>query len=73
MLADYFTKPVQGKLFKCLRAVIMGHQPLNWFKTVIYPTKERAGNKIKRDKNVLVDLNKAGIKNVKKAKMITVK
>ena len=25
MVADYFTKPLQGALFKKLRAVIMGH------------------------------------------------
>jgi AAA ATPase containing von Willebrand factor type A (vWA) domain len=28
MVADFFTKPLQGKLFKYLKAIIMGHEPL---------------------------------------------
>jgi hypothetical protein len=30
MIADFFTKPLQGALFKKLRAVIMGHETVEW-------------------------------------------
>ena len=35
MLADFYTKPLQGTLFKKFRDAIMGHGPL--------PTEERVG------------------------------
>ena len=38
MIADYFTKPLQGNLFTTLRDTIMGIIP--------YPTKERVENKM---------------------------
>ena len=38
MIADYFTKPLQGKLFTTLRDTIMGLIP--------YLTKEREKNKM---------------------------
>jgi len=28
MVADFFTKPLQGKLFHYLKAIVMGHEPL---------------------------------------------
>mmetsp|Transcript_14327 Transcript_14327/g.26895 ORF Transcript_14327/g.26895 Transcript_14327/m.26895 type:complete len:175 (-) Transcript_14327:32-556(-) len=28
MVADFFTKPLQGKLFHYLKAIIMGHEPI---------------------------------------------
>lgn len=28
MVADFFTKPLQGKLFHYLKAIVMGHQPI---------------------------------------------
>lgn len=31
MVADFFTKPLQGKLFHYLKAIIMGHAPLSSF------------------------------------------
>jgi len=37
MIADYYTKPLQGKQFMKLRSVIMGHETL--------PMEERVGNK----------------------------
>ena len=55
MLADYFTKPLQGKLFWCLRAVIMGHKPISWLETVIEPTKERVKRKINVNSKLVVD------------------
>ena len=57
MLADYFTKPVQGKLFRCLRAVIMGHKPISWLETVIEPTKERVKRKTNLNGKIVVDSN----------------
>jgi hypothetical protein len=38
MLADYYTKPLQGSLFKKMRDIIMGISP--------YPIEERVGNNI---------------------------
>ena len=32
MLADYFTKPLQGKLFTTMRNVIMGYEPITTLK-----------------------------------------
>jgi len=29
MLADFFTKPVQGTLFRLFRDVILGHRPIS--------------------------------------------
>ena len=41
MLADYFTKPLQGKLFGVFCDVIMGRKPLSWLEKNYPPTKER--------------------------------
>ena len=35
MIADYFTKPLQGKIFRAMRKVIMGHEPLSWLSKVL--------------------------------------
>jgi hypothetical protein len=46
MLADFFTKPLQGALFRRLRAVVMGHEhisTLSVFPPVTAP-QERVGN-----------------------------
>ena len=46
MMADYFTKPLQGSLFKKLRDVIMGHtHPDTLLEAAPPPVKERVGNK----------------------------
>ena len=45
MIADFFTKPLQGDLFKKLRAVIMGHVDLETFMSQESDTsKERVGD-----------------------------
>ena len=44
MVADYFTKPLQGSLFKTLRRVIMGHDTLHNILSDI-SMKERVGNR----------------------------
>lgn len=45
MLADYFTKPLQGKLFHTLRRVIMGHDSVFSLMEQYFPLKERIGNR----------------------------
>ena len=52
MLADYFTKPLQGSLFHKFRNVIMGYNHIN---TLSLPTeiKERVGNNGKQNRNVI--------------------
>ena len=51
MVADFYTKPLQGKQFKELRAVIMGHKPTSMEEHVeeksIDVCKERKAKKIK--------------------------
>ena len=44
MLADFFTKPLQGKSFKVFRDVIMGYKHINELDT-LFPSsmKERVG------------------------------
>jgi len=44
MLADFFTKPLQGSLFKKFRAVVMGHAHISTLKgTPVAPSQERVG------------------------------
>ena len=44
MLADFFTKPLQGNLFRKLRAVVMGYRHVDSLKTdTSAATKERVG------------------------------
>lgn len=44
MLADYFTKPLQGKLFHTLRNIIMGNTTIFDMMSKYYPIKERVEN-----------------------------
>lgn len=41
MLADYFTKPLQGRIFKVYRDVIMGYKEIKKLKSIIAAIKER--------------------------------
>ena len=41
MLADYFTKPLQGKAFPIFSTVIMELKPLWWIKKNLLPTEQR--------------------------------
>ena len=43
MIADFFTKPLQGKLFKKLKDVIMGKVSIQEFTDSSIATKERVG------------------------------
>ena len=54
MIADYFTKPLQGKLFRAVRKVIMGHEPLSWLSKELSSIKERVEIK---DNVKLIDVN----------------
>jgi hypothetical protein len=50
MIADYFTKPLQGELFRRLRRVIMGWDPIEILNTFVIPTdKERIENDVSGD------------------------
>ena len=45
MLADYFTKPLQGSRFKEYRNYIMGYKPISGlFNSTFSLMKERVGN-----------------------------
>ena len=45
MLADYYTKPLQGSLFRKLRAVIMGHAHIDSLSSPVpIAPQERVGN-----------------------------
>jgi hypothetical protein len=56
MLADYFTKPLQGKLFRSFREVIMGYKHVNeLLLDPTFPLKERVEN---RDKIVIENVRK---------------
>jgi len=47
MLADFFTKPLQGNMFRIFRDVILGHKPITALNEAFAPTKERVENKLK--------------------------
>jgi hypothetical protein len=65
MLADYFTKPLQGALFIRFRAVLMGWQHVDTLKHVLSPPKERVENSmsgdipIPRESNILHESRKS--------------
>ena len=44
MLADYFTKSLQGNVFRVFRRVIMGYESISWLKQQLLTSKERVGN-----------------------------
>jgi hypothetical protein len=48
MIADYFTKPLQGKQFKLLREIIMGYMHINDFLKEIEPSIKEHVEKQKR-------------------------
>ena len=50
MVADFFTKPLQGNLFYKLKRVIMGTESVEEFKRS-FDTKERVGTKVVSKKN----------------------
>ena len=43
MLADYFTKPLQGKVFRVFRRVIMGYETISWLRQQLKTSKKRVG------------------------------
>ncbi len=61
MLADYFTKPLQGKLFRMFRDVIMGYRHINeLLLDPTFPLKERVEN---RDRIVIENVSTTNVKN----------
>ena len=49
MLANFFTKPLQGSLFRKFRDVLLGHYHVNTLiKSPLPPSKERVENPISK-------------------------
>ena len=76
MLADYFTKPLQGSLFNRLRDVIMGykhidtlkiHKHLSLKERVVIPTKEERSNE-RENRNVRSNAHEEQKKNTREEK-----
>ena len=44
MLADFFTKPLNGKLYHTFRDVVMGYKPIYELQDETFSFKERVGN-----------------------------
>ena len=61
MLADFFTKPLQGALFRKMRAVILGHITVDEFNHLCLSSEERVGNKILRDRKDKANLGTGSI------------
>jgi hypothetical protein len=62
MLADFFTKPLQGSLFRKLRAVVMGHKHVDTLKEDPLPEpKERVGERTKEESETTGNVSKAGV------------
>ena len=49
MLGDFYTKPLQGKLFRAFRRVIMGWDHIDLLNTFLLASKDRVG-KVDTDK-----------------------
>ena len=59
MVADYFTKPLQGRQFMFMRDIIMGYKDIKELsKYEIPPIKERVVNTIKNVSGEITDLRK---------------
>ena len=61
MLEDYFTKPLQGSLFRLFRSVLMGHRPISDLYTisniVVKERVENVTNNEKISRNVTTNKN----------------
>ena len=55
MLADFFTKPLQGKRFHYFKSYIMGWEPMQDLLDCLPPlsNKERVGNLLPRQSNLV--------------------
>jgi hypothetical protein len=61
MLADFFTKPLQGSLFERFRKVLMGHTHIDTLSPLsLFPTEERVEEKKNTAKTELVAAGKNG-------------
>ena len=52
MLADFFTKPLQGALFNKFRDVIMGYKPIS--SLTPFPDEERVGINEQMNKSIKI-------------------
>ena len=60
MLADFFTKPLNGKLYHTFRDVVMGYKPIYELQDKTFSFKERVGN-INENKKVSKNSNEETI------------
>jgi hypothetical protein len=55
MLADFFTKPLQGNLFRRFKAVVLGQQHVNTLHdTIAQPLEERVEDRRSDTNNIIV-------------------
>ena len=67
IIADNFTKPLQGKLFCVLREVIIGHEQISWLLEVLPSIKESYEN---LNKSMMVAVKSEGKKKVKRLRLL---
>jgi len=62
MLADFFTKPLQGSLFRKFRDVIVGYTHFNTLRTTaVAPSEERVGKGVQNKWREANDRRSTGI------------
>ncbi len=71
MLADFFTKPLQGNLFRKFREVILGHKHIDSLKTITTITSQERVEKdsLSANKWDEIDGRKTDVKNTKPKKL----
>ena len=73
MLADFFTKPLQGSLLRKLRAVIMGHAHISTLSNTPSATvQERVGNDNLGQTKIVDDHSKERLSIVRKLENVLV-
>ena len=58
MLADYFTKPLQGNLFKFYKEIVMGWVPPKDIISAAVEMKERVGKSAKYDEKLISNISR---------------
>jgi hypothetical protein len=71
MLADFFTKPLQGNLFRKFREVILGHKHIDSLKRITTITSQERVEKdsLSANKWNEIDGRKTDLKNTKPKKL----
>ena len=66
MIADYFTKPLQGTLFRKFREVIMGWKHISTLEEFLPANKERLGNNEDIEQKEIIEKKEEKEKKIKK-------